>query len=142
MNFAKGHRTTQQTQAEKQAEKERLSREKQLRLQPLALEYEGLADNFSHAINEAIRAITARNPMTTELVIDRIKTTYANLGDRTMVNRTIDDFRKNPMLRALVKAEIMKDNPTVFSVVNDRFSPRLQELAAEIRAIEPGYKFN
>lgn len=139
--LSKGHKTPEQVKAEKQAKKVEETREKQARLQPLIAEYEALIDQQTKAINDAIRQITEENPAVTEAAIQRIKAMYQNFGDKMMESKGIEEFRKNPMLRGLVKAEIMKEDPERFKAINDQFGGRISAIKAQILAIDPGVSF-
>lgn len=139
--LSKGHKTIEQQKAEKQAKKAEEAREKQARLQPLIAEYETITDLQAKAINDAIRQITEEKPTVTEVVIERIKAMYQNFGDKTMQTKGIEEFRKNPMLRGMVKAEIMKEDPGRFTAINDQFGGQISAVKARILAIDPTVVF-
>ncbi len=139
--LSKGHKTPEQIKAEKQAKKAEETREKQALLQPLIAAYEKITDQQTKAVNDAIRQITEENPAVTEAAIQRIKAMYQNFGDKMMESKGIEEFRKNPMLRGLVKAEIMKEDPERFRAINDQFGGQVSAIKARILAIDPGVSF-
>lgn len=139
--LSKGHKTPEQHKVEKQAKKVEETREKQARLQPLIDEYQTLSDQQAKVVNDAIRQITEENSAVTEAAIERIKAMYQNFGDKTMQGKGIEEFRKNPMLRGLVKAEIMKEDPERFKAINDQFGSQISAVKARILAIDPSVYF-
>jgi Initiator Replication protein len=137
--LSKGLKTLNQVKTEQKIEKERLDREKQVLLNPLLATYETLSFEFSSAVNNAIREITAENMQVTEGAIERIKTAYTQAGNRKIMSKTIDDFRRDPFLRELVKSEIMKAFPDRFTAINEQFSGKMQDILGKIKEIDPAY---
>ena len=137
--LSKGYKTPQQIKVEKKLEKERLEREKQQKIQPLLAEYEDLTSAFSTAINNSIRDITSENPAITEGAIERVKAMHFKMGNKKIISQTIEDFRRDPFLREMVKSEIMRSFPEKFSLINQQFSGQMQHIAAKIKAIDPNH---
>jgi hypothetical protein len=137
--LSRGLKTLNQIKTEQKVEKERQEREKQVLLKPLLETYETLSFEFSTAVNNAIREITAENALVTEGAIERIKTAYTQAGNRKIMNKTLDDFRRDPFLRELVKSEIMKAFPDKFSTINEQFSSKMQDILSKIKEIDPAY---
>jgi plasmid replication initiation protein len=139
--LSKGHKTIEQTNANKKAIKEQQVREKQAILQPLVAEYNTLIADYSQSLNETIRTITQENPDITDTAIERIKAQFRSLGDKRTEGKTIEDFRKNPLLRNLVKREIMSLKPENFSPLSIEYDGRIKQLSHQILSIDPNYKF-
>lgn len=139
--LSKGHKTAEQIQTQKKADKERLDREKQTLLKPLAAEYTTLSDEYAQALNDTIRTLTLADPSVTDTVINRIKSQFRSFGDKRVEDKSIEDFRKNPLLRNLVKREIMVFMPDKFQTVCTRYENPLKELREKILAIDPKFKF-
>ena len=137
--MSKGYKTPQQIKVEKKLEKERLEREKQQKIQPLLAEYEDLTSAFSTAINNSIRDITSENPAITEGAIERVKAMHFKMGNKKIISQTIEDFRRDPFLREMVKSEIMRSFPEKFSLINQQFRGQMQHIAAKIKAIDPNH---
>ncbi len=140
--LAKGHKTPEQHLAEKMAEKKRKELEKQTQLQPLVLEYQTTQTEYTQTINDGIRAVIKARPDVTELVVERIKMTYQSLGDKSMAQKTVEDFRRDAMLRSLVKAEIMKEDNERFDAINDRYGLKIRELKNSILELDPNFVFD
>jgi plasmid replication initiation protein len=144
--LTKGFKTPEQHQTEKiQAQKEakeREKREKQERLAALVIECNRLADAFADALNEEIKAITKEDVTVTEGAIERIKTQFRNMGDRSYDHMSVDDFRQNPFLRGLVKMEIQKMFPERFLEIREIHGKPLQTVESQIKMIDPNYKFD
>jgi plasmid replication initiation protein len=105
--LSKGHKSAEQAQMEKKANKEKLEKEKQVSLRPLSESYNRLLDDYAQKVNDTIREITQTDPSVTEHVIEKIKALFRSMGDKRVEGKTLEDFRKNEFLRGLVKREIM-----------------------------------
>jgi plasmid replication initiation protein len=139
--LTKGHKTAEQIQAQKKTEKERLDREKVTRLKPLAAQYTILSDEYAQALNDTIRILTQADPSVTNTIIERIKSQFRSFGDKRVEDKSLDDFRKNPLLRNLVKREIMVFLPEKFHAVCAQYEIPLKDLRDKILAIDPKFKF-
>lgn len=139
--LSRGHTTIEQHKARKKADQHQKERENLARLRPLLEAHATLQDDYNKAINDTIRTITQEKPDVTEAVVGRIKTNFKNMGVLDVADKSVEDFRQSPMLRALVKAEIMKDFPERFAPLNEAFGRRLSRARTEILAIEPSFKF-
>jgi hypothetical protein len=67
-----------------------------------------------------------------------IKDTHLLLGDRSIKDKQIEDFRNDPVLRAQVKTEIIKAHADRFSSINQNYGDRFALLEAEIAALKGG----
>jgi plasmid replication initiation protein len=137
--LSKGYKTPEQVKTEKKAEKERLEQVLQEKIRPYVEQYEALSFEFSTAINNAIRDITAENPTIAEDAIERIKAMHFKMGNRKIVSKTIEDFRRDPFLRELVKSEIMRSFPDKFTSINEQYSGTMQRVAGDIKRIHPNF---
>ena len=137
--LSKGYKTPQQIKTEKNLEKERLDKEKQEKIKPLLAEYEDLSSAFSSAINNAIRDITSEDPAITEGAMERIKAMHAKMGNKKIIFQSIEDFRRDPFLREMVKSDIMHSFPEKFARINEQFKDKMQHIVAKIKAIDPNH---
>lgn len=139
--LSKGYKTPEQIKATKQEEKARLARERAEKIKPLVDEYEGLEKSYTKSINDSIRSITKEHPEATKTAIDKIKTTYRQLGMTDIMDKTTEDFRQNPMLRNIVMSEIMNQYPSVFDAIKNDFEQKKTILKQKIRLIDPDFVF-
>jgi plasmid replication initiation protein len=140
--LSKGHKSIDQFKIEKKQVQLQRELAQKNKLAPLLETYGKWMDEYTQALNDGIREVIQIEPNITENVIEKIKATYQNFGDRTMQLKTVDDFRKDPMLRGMVKSEIMKSDQTRFDAINVRFREKIQETKAQILEIEPGHTFS
>ena len=138
----KGHRSAAQIREEKQAEIKRRADEKQSNLKQLVAVYEGLLDDYSASVNDAVRLITTEHPAVTEAVIEEIRIAQRLLGNRKIDDFTIEHFRKDPMLRGMVIAAIMGKHPARFEALRAAIGAKIEAVKMEIRAIEPAFRFS
>jgi plasmid replication initiation protein len=139
--LVKGYKMSEQIQTEKKAEKQRIALEKSEKIKPLMAEYEALDIAYSHKINAAIKSITTTHPETTQIAIDKIKTTYRSLGMTDIMNNTVEDFRQNLMLRNIVKSEIMNQYPSVFETLKKDLEQAKGSLKQKIKLIDADFVF-
>ena len=139
--LSKGYKTPEQIKATKQEEKARLARERAEKIKPLVADYEGLEKSYTKSINDTIRSITKEHPEATKIAIDKIKTTYRQLGMTDIMDKTTEDFRQNPMLRNIVMSEIMNQYPSVFDAIKDDFEQKKTILKQKTQLIDPDYVF-
>jgi hypothetical protein len=139
--LAKGHKTPTQRRAEKQADLARRNQEQQQRLAQLVEQYQKLVDEYHAGVNDMVRAITTVHPEVTEEVIGEIKNTYRLTADQRVENLSVEDFRKDPMLRSMVIAGIIRRYPVRFEEINAQFAPGLEKAKHEIRALRPDFVF-
>ncbi len=138
--LTKGHVTPDQHKAQKKVTQEQKALELKAKIQPLAEEYAQLQDAKSRFINDVIREITHEKPMVTETVIERIKNNFRNMGVVDFADKSLEDFRQSPMLRALVKAEIMKDFADRFAESGE-FQAKIDGVKKEILDLDAGFRF-
>ncbi|MFN4257137.1 MAG: replication initiation protein [Saprospiraceae bacterium] len=135
--LAKGHKTHKQHRADKQA----ALAEQQKRLAALVADYQKMVDDYHTGVNDMVRAITTVHPEVTEEVIAEIKGTYRLTGDQRVENLSVEDFRKDPMLRSMVIAGIIRRYPARFEEINAQFSPTMEKIKHEIRQLRPDFVF-
>lgn len=107
--LSKGHKSTEQHRSEKKA---KADADKQQKIELLQIEFERMVDEYKKEVNDRIRAITDEMPGETERVITKLKYQFPTFQDKT-----IDDFRKDPTLREMVKGEIMSSHPKRFETL-------------------------
>lgn len=134
--LTKTHRTHAQHQALRK--QQRAARTEQLQL--LLGQYQAQSDAYAKAINDAIRRLTQADSTLTEQVIAGIKAAYQAAGDRSLTGKTVEDFRENPMLRGLVKAEIMRQHPANFHALHAQYRAELETLEREIKQLDPTHQ--
>lgn len=139
--LAKGHRTPAQLRADKMAEQKRREAERRARLQVLVGEYEAAMNDYSAAVNDTVRAVVAEHDGVTEAVIEDIKNAQRLIGNKQVDSYSIEDFRRDPMLRGMVIAAIMGKFPERFAVPRNTLLPRTEEAKRQILAIEPAFRF-
>lgn len=140
--LTRGLLSPEQIQAQKEAERKRAALDRQARLKNLKTDYDRLLDEYAAAINVEVKNLSVEQQGLTEDVIEEIKNTQRLLGDRMVENATLDEFRKNPLLRSMVISSIMRRFPERFSPLNDSFSPKINDVKTAILEIEPGYYFS
>ena len=58
-----------------------------------------------------------------------------------IMDKTVEDFRQNPMLRNIVKSEIMNQYPSVFETIKAQFEQNKAILKQNIKLIDPDFVF-
>ena len=139
--LSKGHKTMEQAQNQKKAERETVEKQKQILLRPLSEAYNLVLDNYAQKVNDAIREITQNDPSVTEQVIDKIKALFRSMGDKRVEGKTVEDFRKNKFLRGLVKREIMLLFMEQFEPIHQYFKAEVENVKVKIIEIDPHFKF-
>jgi plasmid replication initiation protein len=139
--LAKGHKTPAQLRADKLAEQKRREGERRARLQLLVDEYEAAMNDYSAAVNDTVRAVVAEHEGVTEVVIEDIKNAQRLIGNKQIDSYSIEDFRRDPMLRGMVIAAIMGRFPERFAHTRSALLPRTEEAKRQILAIEPAFRF-
>jgi plasmid replication initiation protein len=119
----------EETEKKKQriAEKRLKDTETRAKLQKLKIEK-------TSKINKVIKKLTSKNPELTEQAVEALRdSAMAKLiieKQETTLGRmlTIEDYRKDSMLRELVKGKIMELKPNDFSKINGLYEQKAQEL--------------
>ena len=140
--LSKGHKTPQQIKTEKHIERQTLEQAKQAKIKPIVALLKDNEMALSAKLNDMIRTITSADGSVTEHAIDKIKKTYKQLGIVDIKDKTVEDFRQNPMLVNMVKMEIMNVFPTEFQPIMAHFNKITETLKQNIKAIDPAFDFN
>lgn len=135
----KGYKTPDQVKQENVKVRNQKEKEKKALVAPMIEEYTRIDKEYEKAINSMIKIITEAQPEVTERAIARIKSNYKSESIR---EKTIEDFRKIPMLRGFVKAEIMKEFPNQFKPVHELYEEKMEQAKQKILAIDPTAKFD
>ena len=95
--------------------------ERNQKILEITQEFEEKKILYRNQINPLVKAIIEQKPGLPEQIIARIKEKHEKIGYRRHLNKTVEDFRKEPALVELVIKEIMKDFPEVFMEINQDF---------------------
>jgi hypothetical protein len=106
----KGYSSPTQQKAEMQARIRAEAAERRKRLEELDARKTQLGDELDRGTNDIVRDIVQADPSVTDRAIEEIKLMFTHLRDRTL-----DEFRKSPMLRGLVIGKIKTMFPERFS---------------------------
>ena len=109
-------------------------KEKQEKNADLARQKESIENEREASINNKIREIVAADPELTEKVITKAKKqehvriiiSEKEKGLGRSLN--IEDYRKDPLLRALVKENIIEHNKAAFKAIFEKYDAKLSEL--------------
>jgi plasmid replication initiation protein len=122
---------------QKQQAPEKKVRKQQLENTEKELQY--LRAEYTAAINAAVRDITSEDESATDRAIAAIKidnADYLRLAQLDPSVLNVDDFRQNPMLRALVIETIRKQHSDRFESMDKAFLPKIQKVEKEIVALK------
>lgn len=97
-----------------------------------------LQDDYQARINEMIRQLTAQNAAVTEKAVEAVKAesqTYLQLKEWNSDALTVEDFRRDPILRALVIDKIKLQNAAYFEEIENVFRPQIQFYEKRIKEL-------
>ena len=126
---------------EEEQKKTKSVTEKRQKLQDkkaLEEELEALLDEYNARLNDIVRDITADKKTVTLNAIEAVKReNQAYFKVRKLDNDvlTVEDFRKDKILRGLVIQQILIQNPASFSDVDAHYKPRIEELGEKIKLL-------
>ena len=103
---------------------------KKKKIQEFEVQKSDLTSEYDMQCNDIIRDIVQQDPSVTERAIDEIKLMYTHLRDRT-----IDEFRKSPMLRGIVIGKIKTMFPERFDFLN-YYEQDIKRIFAEIEVLK------
>lgn len=117
-----------------------VAEKKQMTAQKKAYEeqLEKLLDEYNGKINDIIRDITVDNKSITLKAIDAVKEenkAYFKVRQLDSETLTVEDFRKDKILRGLVIQQIMTQNPTYFADVEYYYKPLIDDLTQKIKRL-------
>ncbi len=99
---------------------------------------ERLLDEYNSKINDVIRDITVDNKSVTLKAIEAVKAdnkAYFKVRQLDSETLTVEDFRKDKILRGLVIQQIMAQNPTHFADIEYYFKPLIDGLTQKIKQL-------
>jgi hypothetical protein len=135
-----GHKSKENIKKSMAEAKKKQQAELADKIKPLLDTLEDLENDYAKALNDGIRNITDKDPSVTIKIIEKLKEKYRLLGDK-IVGKTIDDFRKDEMLRGLVKQEIMSTYPDKFVTIHAQYEAKIEAVKKAILVIDSGFKF-
>ena len=113
-------------------------KEKALNKKAFQIELQALIEAYNTKINGIIRDLTAQNQAVTQNAIDAvIRDNQAYLKVRKIKTNdlSVEDFRKDKILRGLVIQQIQAQNPVSFVEIEKTFQPKMAELEEKIKVI-------
>jgi plasmid replication initiation protein len=116
---------------EAKEQKKQESRKKSELLELLKIELAELDNELNEQINEVIRKLTLEKPSITGEAIEIVRQDRAGkirLEKLGIKEPTIDDFRKDPLLRGIVKNTIISQNKGYFSEIIEKYNLRKKEI--------------
>lgn len=138
--LSNGHKSKESIKKALTEAKRKHKEEQQAQIKLLLETLQVLEDSYAKALNEGIRKITEHNPEITQQVIETLKDKYRMLGEK-ITGKTVEDFRKNEMLRGLVKQEIMSRFPENFQAIHGEYQKQIETQKQAIWAIDAHFKF-
>ena len=136
----KGNYTSAAMETEKKkSKKDREEKNKKEQLRVNQLELDALNDNYNVNVNAIIRELTAVYNDITEKAVAAVKTenqTYFQLKEVNPDALTLEDFRREPILRMLVIGQIQKQNYSHFAVLDAEFKPKMKALELKIKNLK------
>ncbi len=138
--LSNGHKSKESIKKSLVETKKKQQEEKTTKIKPILETLTEWENNYAKALNDGIRSITENDPEVTIQVIEKLKDKYRMLGDK-ITGKTIEDFRKNEMLRGLVKQEIISMYPEQFDTIHEAYHPNIEGLKKAILVIDEHYVF-
>ncbi len=139
--LSKGHKTPEQIREAKEIAQKQRAAERELHIKKLVEDYDKLLEQYAAGIRETVRNITSETPEVTEEVVREIKTSQSILGNRQIKTYSVEEFRKDPVLRGMVISAIMEKFPERFQYLREEIAPAVEAAKAKVLAIEPGHHF-
>ena len=124
---------------EKEKKQELLIAEKKQKAQnkkALQIELQALVEEYNTQVNAIIRDLRAKNDAVTQNAIDAVirdNQAYLKVRKIKTDDLSVEDFRKDKILRGLVIQQIQAQNPAAFTEVEKKFQPRMTELEQKLR---------
>ena len=134
--LTKGFKTYRQHHAGKQAQNREQKKAQQARLEVIKKEYDNLCEELANATHQQIRQLVEQDPSVTERAIAQVITEFeATKRAHLVKNKTVEDFRQNPILREAVIETIKKMFPEIFAPLEKRYTARLEDLKQQMQRI-------
>ncbi|MBK8566469.1 MAG: replication initiation protein [Saprospiraceae bacterium] len=126
---------------EEEIKRQATANEKGRVVETLQRELESLREETAQRINDQIKALTTDQPEVTALAIDSLKDNpYAKviLEKKEKSNKKpleLEDYRKDKVLRDLVRQAIVDQHPNIFGEIMQKYQPRIQAMEESIRMV-------
>jgi Initiator Replication protein len=123
----------------KQVKNIKAQKEKEAQIRQLEIELDTLNDAYNAQINAIIREITADDTSITADAVDAVKSenqTYFQLKEVDPSVLTLEDYRRDPILRVLVIAQIQKQNYPFFEKNDNLYKPKIKVLENKIKTLK------
>ena len=102
----------------------------------LQLELEGLHDEYNAQVNDIIREITVEDSTITEKAMFAVRNENKLFFNAKKIDAdalTVEDFRKDKILRGLVIQQIQILNPPYFTDINQDYLVKIKQLEKQIK---------
>ena len=126
---------------EEELKKRSLAEEKGRVVEALRQELDGLREEAAQLINDKIKLLTSEQPEVTEQAIASLRDNpYAKVivekkEQSSRKELDLDDYRRDKVLRDLVRQAIVEQHPAVFGAIMEKYQPRIQALEESIRTV-------
>lgn len=123
----------------KQVKNNKAQKEKDAQIRQLEIELDTLNDAYNAQINAIIREITADDMSITADAVEAVKSenqTYFQLKEVDPSVLTLEDYRRDPILRVLVIAQIQKQNYGFFEKNDNLYKPKIKALENKIKTLK------
>ena len=111
---------------------------KEVRIKELTIQHEALTEEFQSRVNDVIRELTVRDYAVTERAIAAVKLEnkmYLTVKKVNPDELSVEEFRKDKILRGLVIHQIQLQNPDFFKGMEDAYKPQITALEEEIKGL-------
>lgn len=126
---------------EEEIKRQAVATEKGRVVETLQRELESLREEAAQLINEQIKTLTTEHPDVTEQAIASLRDNpYAKviLEKKEKSNRKtleLEDYRKDKVLRDLVRQAIVDQHPNIFGEILEKYRPRIQAMEESVRMV-------
>jgi plasmid replication initiation protein len=104
----------------------------------LQAELDAVMDEYNTKVNEIIRDITADNADATSQAIEAVKNenkAYFKVRKLDNATLTVEDFRKDKILRGLVIQQIVNQNPQYFTEMEAFYKKKIEKIEISIKLL-------
>ncbi len=139
INAVKNRYTSRAFEDEKKKAKKLMEQQqKDARIKELNLQIEALGEEYHSRINDVIRELTVRDNAVTERAIETVKLEnkmYLAVKKVNPDELSVDEFRKDKVLRGLVMHQIQLQNPDYFKGIEEAYKPQISALEEELKVL-------
>lgn len=139
INAVKNRYTSRGYEEEKKKVRQQAEQQKkESRLKELNQQREALIEEYQSRINDVIRELTVRDNGVTEKAIEAVKfenKMYLAVKKMNPKELSVDEFRKDKILRGLVIHQIQLQNPDYFKGIDEAYKPQINTIEEEIRIL-------